>query len=342
MRRMSFLLAILLSISLSGCTERAVFCTQERVCKEGSIPDSYELLFYGRDTGFVIPGLKQNFVPQGLAVWQEANTLLLSGYFMPLSGSVSSVLLALDGTNGKLVGEYTLIDSVGRNIGGHFSGVAVTERDLIVTGDHCLYRIPLACLGKGRTTLKVEQIIPLEISSDSCGFGRGELWVCEYYQQNRFPLQEEHVVFCGDGTEHHAWMVCYAFEDGLEAKCVFSIPDKIQGVAVLKDGALLLSQSYGRKNASSLLVYDDPRSQPPDSYVMLADRMLPMWNLDKEHLRQNISAPPMTEGCCGSKDGVYLIFESAAYYYRSFNADNRSIHPTDTIWLIRPEPKTEH
>lgn len=343
---MKRIICICVSVALGllpGCAEPAekpqFFCTQERVCDLRYGEREYDLLQSGEDTGIVIPGLKQNFVPQGICYIKAEDLILLSGYFMPLSGKLSSALLALDGATGELVGEYTLTDASGRNVGGHFSGIGASEWDLYVTGRNCLYRVALSSLldAGSRGAIPVEQKIPMEISADACNFSQGELWVCEYYQEDKYPLEGNHEMRCEDQTVHHAWMLGYAVEDGLELKCIFSVPDKVQGITRLADGSFLLSQSYGRKNPSSVLIYEDPRGQMPDAVVEVDGEKIPLWHLDSGHLLQCVSAPPMSEGCCVKGEGVYLLFESAAYYYNGLDPNNRSTHPTDTIWYYKFE-----
>lgn len=325
---------------LCGCAEQlgkpAFECTQERVCKPIENPQGYELFSRAKDTGIVIPGLKQNFVPQGICCWETENVLLISGYFLPLSGNLSAVLLAVDSTTGKLVGEYTLADSSGRDLGGHFSGVAVSQRDLFVTGRRCLYRIPLTALSEAGNSgkLQVEEKIDLNMSVDACNYVQGELWACEYYQAENYPLEAGHEAMCSDGAVHYAWMIGCAVEDGLEIKCILSIPNEIQGITRLPDGRFLMSQSYGRRNPSALLIYENPRTQPPDAVVELEGEKIPLWHLDSRFLIDTISAPPMSEGCCASKGGVYLLFESAAYFYNGLDPENRSVHPIDTVWYL--------
>ena len=318
---------------LNGCGQLQkdciFYCTQERICEEDVGSAMYAV---GVDTGIAMPGLKQNFVPQGICHLQE-NKLIISGYFMPASDVYCSALLAVDCESGALLGEYTLVDSMGKGIGGHFSGVAATERDLYVTGPKSLYRISLKSISEigSRGALKVEEELPIDISADACNYSAGELWVCEYYQEESYLLEPSHRILCADGQEHHAWMICYAVEDGLEIKCIMSIPDKIQGITMLSDGRLCLSQSYGRENASALLLYDDPRSSQPDAMVNVEGEYIPLWHLDDAHLLQMISIPPMSEGCCAVDGGIYLIFESAAYYYNGMDPDKRSTYPIDTV-----------
>lgn len=344
-RLLCFLIVVIVAVSACADPEAGLFySTQERVCAEPDYLQSYDFSEWAKDTGIVIPGLRQNFVPQGVCVWKEKGWILISGYYQPLAGTESAAVFAVDASDGKMVGEYTLIDGAGRELGGHFSGVTVTETDLYVTGGYSLYRIPLrefARVGQ-KGALLVAQELPLSVSADCCYFGEEMLWVCEYYQPDAYPLKGTHITLCRDGTRQYAWMVGYALtKQGLDPLCVFSMPDQIQGISWLTDGRLFISRSYGRKNPSQLSVFRDPRTAPPNQMVEMDGITVPLWNLDSRWLLRNMNAPPMAEGCCAMGEGLYLLFESAAYYYRSLDPNNRSVHPTDTVWYLEIN-ETEH
>lgn len=345
MKRITVILFVLAAFLTGGCTEpvlpenSAFFsCTQEAVCSGRIDRDAYGFFDLAADTGIIVPGLRQNFVPQGIAYWEGKNWLMLSGYFMPLSRSFASAVLAVDLETGNLAGEYTLADAMGREYGGHFSGVAVTKTDLYVTGPYCLYRVPLMEIvrtGK-QGVLQVAQKLPVSVAAGSCNYSDNTLWVGEYYESRAYPLKGDHLIECNDGTIHHAWMVGYRItgSGGLKPYCVFSVPDKIQGITVLADGSILLSQSYGRTNPSSLLLCQDPRRDTPDKSIELEGYTVPLWCLDSVNGMESICAPPMAEGCCAAGDKVFLIYESAAYYYRAFAPDNTAVDPTDKIWML--------
>lgn len=311
-------------------------CTQEIVCRSKKDKERYSFYKYAKDSGIIVPGLRQNFVPQGIACWEEQNRFFISGYFMPQAGGWTSALLAVDGKTGNLVGEYRLIGEGGGECGGHFSGVAISNTDLYVTGDRCLYRVPLtAFLGVSNScSVAVAQTISLEVVPGSCNYSVGTLWVCEHFRSGNHPRRVGSTAAGVDG----GWMIGYKIcSDGtLEPDCVFVVPDKIQGITVLDDGRVVLSQSYGRKTPSQIFVFQDPRQHDSDGFVSVAGRTVPLWQLKKRGEAQMLSAPPMAEGCCTMGEEVYVVFESAAYYYRAYSPGNTAVDPTDKIWRFLP------
>lgn len=343
MRRITALVILVLFLcSCAAKDEKEIkgfYCTQETVCKTLPKTAKYDLFRCGTDTGLTIPGLRQNFVPQGIACWEQRNWILLSGYFLPYSGGPAAALLAVDIPSGKLVGEYSLLDEQGRDCAGHFSGVAVAENHLYVTGKNSLYQVKLSEFDRagGKGAVRVSREIPVALSPGSCGYANGILWVCEYFQDTNYTLADDHAIRCEDGQVQHAWMIGYQTDrqGDLQPYCVFSVPDRIQGVTALEDGRFIMSQSYGRRNVSSLLVLRDPREhQPPASYVELGGKTVPMWQLDSSEVLDELSMPPMAEGCCAVGNQVLLIFESCAYYYRALNPERTALDPTDKIWMI--------
>jgi hypothetical protein len=183
----------------------------------------------------------------------------------------------------------------------------------------------------------VESWIPLAVDGGTCSYANDRLWVSEHYEPKDYPLRGEHTVTAGDGTVRHAWMVGYRVDgECVVPQCVFAVPDRVQGVAVLNDGRVVLSCSYGRTNPSEILICKDPTEQVPLCWVTMDGQSIPLWCLDEKAVLQRVAAPPMSEGCCVVDDSVYILFESGAYYYREFTPGNTAVDPTDKIWRFSP------
>lgn len=328
--KMRFLLVILwVMLALMGCGEGENMdnftYTQQKVIASPNI-SGYGVFGFASDTSIIIPGLAECYVPQGIAHWKQRGWLLISGYFQPLREVQSAIVFALDAATGDLVGEFSLVKRGGEAVGGHFSGIAVTEQELVVVQEKELYRLSLQKIPKeGKAVLEVDGEIHLPHSADFCNYAQGMLWIGEHHNPYR-----------KDGTAQIALLVGYSISQGEEpaATCALTIPDRIQGVTLLADGRFLLSQSYGRRNASHMLIFADPRMVAPRSVIALGEIAVPLWRLDDQYALADLSAPPMAEGCCAAGMGAYLIFESAAYYYRAMNASDRAIHPIDTVWYL--------
>lgn len=97
----------------------------------------------------------------------------------------------------------------------------------------------------------------------------------------------------------------------------------------MSDGTIVLSESYGRKNASHLLLHQDVLAQQPHSTVTIRDTEVPLWYLDSNTLTRSITMPPMSEAVESAGDGVYLLFESGAASYVSDAVD-----PVDHVYHL--------
>ena len=303
--------------------------SQDSVCEETIDLTDYSILPYVKEKEIVVPALNQNFIPQGIAFWSAQNWLIISGYFKPVCNGVKSALLAVNATSGQFEGIYTLVDQYGERIEGHFSGVAITDRDLYLSHGTSLLQVPLNSIKMGGATdsLPVIQSHETGIDIGSCNYSDGILWICEHYNSKKNPQIEA----AGSGL-----MIGYCVSDSglLTPYCIYRVPEKVQGITITKDGQLVFSISYGRANPSVILVYKDLRLNTPDGYGMVGDVEVPVWNIGENCAELILSAPPMSEGCCAVGESVYLIYESAANYYRVLQPYNRSVDPTDRVWRI--------
>ncbi len=328
------LLVLVSAVLMIGCYDRNSILllpyTQISVCTMGSDYEQYGVTQYVDSREIIIPALEQKFIPQGIAYWHGKDWLILSGYYKPAEKETGATLLAVNATTGKLERVFSLTDSQGKKLDGHFSGVAVTENDLYLTHGAYLLQVPLWHMESPfiSNDLYVTKKHRIGIKDGSCSYSDGILWVCEHYRK---PEQLSETDEEGFGQ-----MVGYRLDETgiLIPYCMFQVPEKVQGTTITLDGRLVFSTSYGRTNASQLLVFEDPRENTPDGYVFVSGHEVPMWTLDVDDASMNLTAPPMSEGCCSVGKSIYLIFESAAYYYRAFDPNHRSVDPTDRIWEI--------
>lgn len=316
-------------------SDQVLSYTQDAVCTNSIDEAVYDIFTLSPEMEYIIPGLRQNFVPQGIGFWKERDVLLISGYFKPVENA-AGIILAVSSVSGELVGEYQLLKENGTAVTGHFAGLAITGTDLFVTGDGCLYRIALKDITGAKKSLQVRQTIPVSVETAACNFSDGILWICEHYRRGDAPLRKPQTMISNDGEEYHAWMVGYQITamGRLRPYCVFAVPDCIQGITVTDGGTVVLTQSYGRANGSKLFLCRDPRESTPDGYVTMGQFQVPLWYLDGENGWEVYDAPPMAEGCCAHGGKLYLLFESAAYYYRAFDPANIARDPTDRIWKM--------
>ncbi len=313
--------------------------------------DGYPEFYNAAEPSILIPGLTMDFVPQGIAYYEPGNLMFLTGYS---SWKVfSSMLLAVDMTTNEVVKEILLARADGSPYTGHAGGVCVTGRNIFISGENYLYRLPLRdfLAAAPMDVLGFAEEIYVPVKASFCQIDNGILWVGEFYEGKNVKnhTDDRHHVDA-KGAKNHSWLLGYKLVDGtaneLSASAmtaqgavpdyVLSIPDKIQGVTVC-NGAFYLSQSYGRTNPSTIYRHKNVMVQTTFEQALVCGQSRPMWILDNDSQEAALTCPPMTEGLCTIGGQIYVSFESAASYYRLPEDDNGpSLHPIDRVYKINP------
>ena len=204
---------------------------------------------------------------------------------------------------------------------------------------------------------------PNQISAD----WQDRLYVGEFYRSGNYETDKRHRVTTIAGDKNTAFVYEYdvstdsSNEYGLERitkdnnandlpteskvpriQNIYSITKEIQGMALTKDGKLVLSQSYGLKN--SVLYYHDwnkvtdnknkksytslvghnfqYEDVKTDSGKALTVKDLQVYFVDKSTLVDKFSIPSMSEGLCVTYENgverVNVLFESGAKKYKTF------------------------
>lgn len=274
--------------------------------------------------GAQLPGLVEGAVPQGLAIDDGTNEILISAYF---DGSTPSAVFALDRESGRLVKTVWLETEQGAALHGHVGGIAVGAGRLWVASDEGVYEYPLEGFRQAPDGILFPaagfQATPVVASFAT--YDSGTLWVGEfayYGPGSAYRTEASHHLTAPDGTSHHALLAGFRIDPtdgsmhGDAPERVISIPDRVQGAA-FSDGRLYLSQSYGRRNKSTLLLFDNPLANPPAGVLSLGKQAkASLWYVDRVAARSETTAPPMMEGITVVDGRLLILFESGAEKYR--------------------------
>jgi|GEM_PF-944686 hypothetical protein len=304
--------------------------------------------------GFTQPGLLkgQNVVIQGIDYSEDLKWMFLCGYVDPkenlTTGNTNSVVFILDmtqndpvtGNPGKFIKEVILQTTTGGAYTGHAGGIAVTKNNLFVSSGGYLYRMALSKVTVSATTItaRFDEAIRVPVNASYCSFDDdySVLWVGEFeYAAGGYTTDASH-----HNGSYTAWTVGYKINEtgasGYNASNGFkttslggasgATPDyilwhcnKTQGVAAIAN-KIMLSQSYGRTNASSIHTYTNkvygPSAGSRSGTVSLNGKTIPYWTLSSPN---QVSAAPMTEGLAKYRSGntyyMYIASESATYKY---------------------------
>jgi hypothetical protein len=324
--------------------------TQEDVCPEPAL-SSYKKFSACATAQFIVPGLNQSIVPQGMDYWEEMGWMLISGYCSDESknGGKGSALFAVDVESGKMVAEYYLKNMDGSYHTSHAGGVAVTKKNVFIANGGVLFRIPLTDLLKqcGDVTIVEEIKVPVRASLANCS--GGILWVGDFQYGTSYPTQDFQKMRNRQGAWYYAWTVGYVLDETTENELKptvmaevdgqsYAIPDyilstteRIQGMAYLPEvGQIVLSQSYGRTNSSTLFFYEDPLGQEPHTQFEWGGFKIPVWFLDNKLSTKEMPAIPMSEGIANVNGKLYVLFESGADKYRLGGGKQ----PTDMVYAV--------
>lgn len=298
------------------------------------------------EKSFLIPALAGKMIPQGMDIWEERGWLLISGYFPSTDILDCSLLVAIDMNTGAYVGEYYLTNTDGTPHSSHAGGVAVTEKNIFIANGSTLFRIPLTeIINVGQCgKITIADAIKVPTRASFCNYSGGYLWVGDFQYSTSYLTDEYRHMVNREGNTYKAWSVGYELTDSTanEIKAdamvegsyatpdvILSITERIQGMAVSKN-KIILSQSYGRNNKSTLFFYENPIGSKPHTSAKLNGKQIPVFFLDGKIGCEKVQAPPMTEGLAFADGKLYILFESGADKY----ANGGGKDPTENVWTM--------
>jgi len=305
-------------------------------------PDLYGEYCVLRDEGPVIPGLTEALVPQGMAYWAEEDLMIISNYMNDDSAGTLSFINMGNGLFEKII---YLFNSDGTPHLGHLGGLALSRDFLWLASGPGVYNISLEALKtEGREDrILLPQLIETETKGSFATYYDNILWVGEFTRENgSYPVPPSHHFTARGDKSHRGWVGGYRLntdsdminrENIISGKIVpdliLSIPDEIQGI-VFTDDKIYLSASFGRRNDSRLLIFNNPLKDTSHlKQDIFPDRDIPFWFLDDMNKTGEIPMPPMSEALVNYKDTIAVLFESASSKYRS-----TSRFPQDRIQFL--------
>lgn len=290
----------------------------------------------------VLPGLNdgENLVPQGIAYWAEKNWLLVSYYVDKSSADAgAAVIAALDLNTNQTVGVYKFTKADGSAFTAHMGGIAVGTYNLYYTdGHHGIGYIPLTELTAETKTISISVGESVSIASINNGaetsylsMSNGLLWTGNFYNKDYSKVPGKYLsmmygyeISGTDSASEFASLKAIAEKPTYVVAAPDSV-DQIQGVAY-RNGQIILSRSYGRKNASYLTIYSCTldKSSTVDNPTVLSDKI------------KEVKSLPMSEGITlAGTNMLYNLFESGAAYYREGkDGKAKGSNPTDQVWKV--------
>jgi hypothetical protein len=297
---------------------------------EATYADSYPAFWHSSLAGPVIPGLVEDLVPQGAAYWADQDLLILSHY---RDDGRPSVLTLVHASSGRLVKTLHLHQEDGSLYTGHAGGLAVSRANLWIANASAVFRIPLDDLlaAPDNGDIRFASRFQTETNASFASYADGILWVGEFYHPPTYQTKPSHQLTNEEGRTYSAWVAGYRLaaetDQPTTLDYVLAITDRIQGMAVSPD-SIVLSQSYGRTNNSTLFRYPKPDlAGAPDQLVSVNGTAVPVWFLDSAS--QATTLPPLAEGIVSDGDRLFVLFESGANLYRE-----TAVAPMDRLRVV--------
>ncbi|NLL63178.1 MAG: hypothetical protein GX241_02900 [Ruminococcaceae bacterium] len=306
----------------------------------------YREFFKTSEKEFKIPGLKDNYVPQGLFYDKEKDILFACGY---MSDNTPSRIYYYVGKkdvdkHSKSVDtinfEYTqLLTGDEKPDLCHAGGIAV-YKDLVflATGKEVsIYDINDILNQKTATT-----IATFDGHTDACFLHiEGDtLYVGEFYIAEAYETRQEHHMTTPSGEFHQALMTAFdlkeiesTVEQIQEEKeltnnthistiipiAAYSITDNAQGMCILPNGEIAISISYALTN-SHIKIYKKPiqSANTTKEYTLMVDNAenkIPLIFLDSSTTKKDYLAQPMAEEIIYKDGKIFVMCESACNKY---------------------------
>lgn len=263
--------------------------------------------FYGmRDIECVIPGINDGFVPQGIAKDDsQENAYFVSGYMNDHSCS------RLYYTNEKEGSYYVKLIKEDKEFYGHCGGIAYGADHVYIASGSKIYPIAVDSIynsGNG-DKLDVGNGIKVNNSASFVFVDETYLYVGEFHDGGKYVTNN---IFETSKGTNHAIVSKYNLSDinnivdNLNPIEVISIPNKVQGFAVLSDGRYVLSTSYGL-SSSHIYIYSEKEDI---KQTLSGTPVYALVDCDKD-----IIAPAMCEDLDADGNKIYSLTESACDKY---------------------------
>lgn len=311
--------------------ETTTALTQTEVVTGSHASDSQTAAFLKQaEAGFVVPGLAEGLIPQGICYDDAHGVYLISGYYEDDTPSQICVV----GKDGTFTGSVGVITPGGKRSTGHFGGIAVFCDWVYVANTNSFYVLSLSEILKADA-----DFVSAKASFQTClpatsgaEVADGVLWLSQFTENSGKSVKAADPVY-----KTKLGHKLYARADGyvLDADAPFgicgdnlidgvaipdkaiAIPNEVQGMTFTPDGTLVFSCSYGRGMRSFVLLCRDVTARKADETLTFGNALVPLWHCRLLDRKATLTAPPMLQEVCVAPDGrLCFLSESGAAKYR--------------------------
>lgn len=273
------------------------------------------------EKAFLIPGISDGMIHQGLAYDDENDVFLITGY---KSKGKASQISIVSKSSGKEIKRLNLANEDGSAFTGHVGGITLNKKYIYLTDDKGLFVFNKADFISAQSGETVKPIGLFKTSTNNdrllVAFAHvegDEIYLGEFYRKQNYPTPDSHKYKTKAGDENPALMLCYKLDDtaqfGISEKIerAYSIPALVQGMCFDKEKRLYLSTSYAL--AFSHIRCYNAIEQEGDITVL--DQNVPLYALDGSTQVKDYKFPPMSEEIVIVDEKLYTMCESATNKY---------------------------
>ena len=258
----------------------------------------YNEFFTYKENVCLNPGLDEGCVPQGMAVIEDKDLYMTSGYMKDTS--LPSRIYIVD----PKTDEFYHIETYknGEVFNGHLGGIAYDAGVVYIASEDHVYPISIDdILNKDRVDIgegiKVNNQASYVFADD------GYVYVGEFHYG---PYVCENKVEHSEGT-YYAICTKYSKDDLNTPLAIYSVPDKVQGFAISEEGKVVLSTSWS-VYSSQFFVYESENIKQNGEY-----QGAPLYILNNPS--NIVDAPAMVEDLSYHDGYFYSMNESACDKY---------------------------
>ena len=244
-------------------------------------------------SSYIINGMDDDYVPQGLAIYEDSKIILQTSY--NAKGKVSKLYLTDMNTN-SLVKELDLYLPTNKPNTGHVSGLALSQDKIWISNNYLLEEYNLnEILTTTDSKIVAKKEYTLKNRGDFCFYKNGILWIGDFYLYPIYRVPNNKPLLLGYDVRKDI--------DFDNPTYKIEIPALVQGMTMDDNNNFIFSRSYSNFLNSRIAIYENHTNSSKE------------YKLSKDSLIKKFTVPPMSEGLVFNNNKLYILFESGSSKY---------------------------
>ena len=253
---------------------------------------------------FNTPGVKDSYVPQGMAYDGQHNIVLQTSYNG--KGNVSKLYIT-DLKSKKLIKELRLFNPDGTENNLHVGGIATDGKTIWITSDYQVNEYSFEeALNTDKDFIKSLKHSKLPIRGDFCYCRGVELWIGDFFLKPFYPVPNNTPLLFKYSTDNL---------DYDSPEIAISLPKMVQGMTITDNDEFIFTRSFTYLIKSDLVTYKNILNKKPDVYKVNKNLKISYYHFTNKDIIKNEKLPPMAEGLFYRDNELYILFESNSSHY---------------------------